>query len=98
LILLAALLVISLAVRIYQSRFNRILLFYVVALLMVALSCIKITYGFSSRYAAQAIPLMIPLAAFFYQAGKTSCLRAAAGVVLGLLSLYSFLFQEALKP
>lgn len=97
LIVFALYLLLSLTIHIVRSHFDKHLLFFCVALLMVAISCIKITYGFSSRYAAQAIPMIIPIAALFYKSGKYAWLRAGLGVILGLLSLASFIFQEHLK-
>ena len=60
---------------------------FFVALLALAFACIKITWGFSSRYAAQAIPLMILAGSYFREHAPLKIPRVLAGIVIGLASL-----------
>ncbi|MBD0353279.1 MAG: hypothetical protein ICV65_19215 [Flavisolibacter sp.] len=72
-----------------KNIFQRELLFFSVAALLIALSCMKITFQFSSRYAAQATPLLIPICSFFYKRYSSNFYRMAAGVIIGLIA-YTF--------
>jgi hypothetical protein len=75
----------------YEHGFSKYYLFYALASVLVAFTCIKITGQFSSRYAAQAIPLLIPLANYFYKPGRFTVYTAAAGVLFGLISFLSYM-------
>lgn len=77
-----------------RAAYKRELVFYSAAMILVALSCIKITWGFSSRYAAQAIPLLILTGSYFYKPSKYNSLRITAGVILGLLSVISYFLSK----
>jgi len=76
--------------RLRDTGFKKELLFYAVALLAIAISCIKLTHGFSSRYAAQAIPLLIPFSVYFNKNNPYSYLRLSIGVLTGSLSLVMY--------
>ncbi len=80
--------------RLQRAAFKRELLFYSAAMILIALSCIKITWGFSSRYAAQAIPLIILTGSYFYKPSKYNSIRISAGIVLGLLSVVSYFLSK----
>lgn len=77
-----------------RAAFKRELLFYSAAMILIALSCVKITWGFSSRYAAQAIPLLVLTGSYFYKPSKYSSIRIATGVILGLLSVVSYFLSK----
>jgi len=80
--------------QLHRAAFKRELIFYSAAMILIALSCVKITWGFSSRYAAQAIPLLILTGSYFYKSSKYSTIRIAAGVILGLLSVVSYFLSR----
>lgn len=77
-----------------RAAFKRELVFYSAAMILIALSCVKITWGFSSRYAAQAIPLLILTGSYFYKPSKYNSIRISAGVILGLLSVVSYFLSK----
>jgi hypothetical protein len=64
--------------------------FFIIALLLMAFSCSKITWGFSSRYAAQAIPLLIITGSYFYKPSKINVVRIIVGIAIGIISLISY--------
>lgn len=64
--------------------------FFMIALLLMAFSCSKITWGFSSRYAAQAIPLLVITGSYFYKSSKLNIIRIIAGIAIGIISLVSY--------
>ncbi|MEO5682941.1 MAG: hypothetical protein ABIQ88_09880 [Chitinophagaceae bacterium] len=74
-----------------HARYPKEMLFFALALLLIAISCTKITWGYSSRYAAQAIPLLVLLGSLFYRRSKFNTIRIALGAAAGLLSLISYL-------
>lgn len=77
-----------------RTAFKRDLVFYSAVMILIALSCVKITWGFSSRYAAQAIPLLILTGSYFYKPSKYNSIRITAGVILGLLSVVSYFLSK----
>jgi hypothetical protein len=77
----------------YEKGYSKYYLFYAVASIFVAFTCIKITGQFSSRYAAQAIPLLIPLGNYFYKQNKFTIYTTAAGVLFGLISFLSYMLS-----
>jgi hypothetical protein len=64
--------------------------FFMIALLLMAFSCSKITWGFSSRYAAQAIPLLVITGSYFYTSSKWNIARIIVGIAIGVVSLVSY--------
>ncbi len=91
--LLGMVFLITLTRRVIKFGYNKQLYFLSIALLALAFSCVKITWGFTSRYAAQAIPLIIPVAGYFFHRDRYFTVRIAAGILAGLLSLF-FYFQD----
>lgn len=73
-----------------QNRANLPMVFFIVSLLLVCLASMRITWGFSSRYSMHVAPLIILIAASYFTYHRMGFLRIAAGVALGLLSLYSY--------
>jgi hypothetical protein len=65
--------------------------FFMITLLLMAFSCSKITWGFSSRYAAQAIPLLVITASYFYRPSKLNIIRITAGIIIGIISLIAYI-------
>jgi hypothetical protein len=62
-------------------------LVFFIAMLALAFTCIKITSGFSSRYAAQALPLMVLAGSYFREHAPLPIPRVLAGITIGLTSL-----------
>ena len=71
-----------------QHIHNHVLLFFIFASLFICASCLKITWGFFSRYAFQGIPVLIPITAFFYRHHRFHVLFVVIAVIAGLLSTY----------
>ena len=69
-------------------------LFFVLSLLLIAFACTKITWGYSSRYAGQAIPSLILAGSFFYRPSRFNVIRITTGIAIGIVSLVSY-FQSA---
>lgn len=90
---LSVYLLLSIAQRV-KENYSKELLFFVAATFLIALSCIKITWGYSSRYAAQAIPLIVPLCAVFYRRSKYNVYRLALGIVIGAVSLLTYIKSD----
>jgi hypothetical protein len=64
--------------------------FFAAALTLIALACIKITWGYSSRYAGQAMPLLLLFGSFFYRRSKYNIVRIAVGVITGIIALVTY--------
>jgi hypothetical protein len=90
LVLLGMYFITTLLRQLHKKAYPKELVFYSFASLLIAISCMKITWGFSSRYAAQAIPMLIPIGAYFFKRNNTSVYRIMAGVILGLISFASY--------
>jgi len=82
--------IVTLIRQLIRHNYQKELLFFAAAIMLIALACIKITWGFSSRYPAQALPFLVPMFAYFYKGNKYSNYRLGAGVLLGLTSLASY--------
>jgi len=76
-----------------RFQYRKEMTFFAAACLVLAVSCGKITTGFSSMYAAQAIPPLVLLGSFFYRPSKYNPLGIALGMITGLLSLASYFTQ-----
>ena len=77
-----------------ERRTEPFFLFILLAALLMLVTSFKVSLLFSSRYVAQAMPLFIILLAPYIHANKQQCIRFAAGMILGLLSLEMyFLFR-----
>jgi hypothetical protein len=74
-----------------RNKFSPALLFFAVSIILISISCIKITWGFSSRYPAQALPFLVPMFAYFHRENKFNSYRLGIGALLGLISLASFM-------
>ncbi len=83
----------SLYQQLRKQLFPTMLLFYVFSITLIAISCVKITWGFSSRYPAQAIPLLVPIAAYFYKRHRYNLIRIIVAIGLGITSLLSYLLS-----
>jgi hypothetical protein len=91
LMLFALFFLLSLCKQLQGKKYSKELVFFSLSALLIAMSCVKITWGFSSRYAAQAIPMLIPIGAYFYGTNSLRIWRIAAGIILGLLSFASYI-------
>ncbi|MHA4847342.1 hypothetical protein ACX0G7_24470 [Flavitalea antarctica] len=83
--------ILTLIRQLIKNKFAPALLFFAVSLILIAISCIKITWGFSSRYPAQALPFMVPMFAYFYREHKFNTYRLGIGGLIGLISFASFM-------
>lgn len=90
-VLLAIYFITALFRHLQNKAYPKELVFYSFALLLIAISCMKITWGFSSRYATPAIPMLIPMGAYFFKKNNSSVYRMIAGVLLGLISFASYI-------
>lgn len=78
----------------WQRRGDIFFIFLLSAVLLMLASCVQITHLFSSRYVAQTAPLLVLLLPGYDRPGWQRCLRFAAGMLAGLLSLETyFLFR-----
>ena len=68
-------------------KYKREVAFFVAAIILLAIASGKITWGFSSRYTSQSIPLMLGLGSYFYRNSHWNAVRILIGVSLGLLSV-----------
>lgn len=90
-IILAAYFVISGLMRFFQKPFMPDASFYIACCFLIIATCFKVVHQFSSRYVAQAAPFMILMLAPYIKANSYKFLATIAGVVLGILSLLSFI-------
>ena len=75
----------------FKNRpFNKELAFFIAALLLIAVSCAKITTGYSSLYAAQGAGLLVLCGSYFYKSGRYNRVLIVLGMVTGLSSLISY--------
>jgi hypothetical protein len=74
-----------------KNKFSPALLFFAASIVLIAIACMKITWGFSSRYPAQALPFLIPMFAYFFREHKLNIYRLGIGALLGLISFVSFM-------
>jgi hypothetical protein len=70
-----------------RLQYRKEVAFFVIAIILLAVSCGKITWGFSSRYTAQSIPLLMGLGSYFYTNSNWNIVRIIVGVTIGLLSI-----------
>lgn len=73
-----------------RMHYPKELVFFTGALLLVAAACVKITWGFSSRYAAQAVPLLVLIGSFTYKNSKYNLAGILIGILIGLMSLFTY--------
>ncbi|PSL27471.1 hypothetical protein CLV42_1093 [Chitinophaga ginsengisoli] len=77
-----------------ERRTEPFFLFLLLATFLMLATSFKVGHLFSSRYVAQTAPLFIILLAPYVRASKEQCIRFAAGMIIGLLSLETnFLFR-----
>jgi len=74
----------------HRKNYGKEMAFFSLTLLLTAAACIKITWGFSSRYAAQGIPSLVLLGSYFYKASKYNILLIIIGILIGLTAFISF--------
>ena len=73
---------------------DRLFLLSLLACLGIAFTSIKITHQFSSRYVAQAAPFLIIIFARFPAKDLWNPIGKAIGVIIGLVSLYSYFYID----
>jgi 4-amino-4-deoxy-L-arabinose transferase-like glycosyltransferase len=73
-----------------ERRTEPFFLFILIATLLMLATSFKVTHLFSSRYVAQVAPLFIVLLAPYIRVSKWQCIRFAAGMIVGLLSLETY--------
>lgn len=77
-----------------ERRTEPFFLFILLAVLLMLAGSFRANHFFSSRYVVLTAPLFIILLAPYIQASKGQCIRVAAGMIIGLLSLETyFLFR-----
>lgn len=77
-----------------ERRTEPFYLFLLMATLLMLATSFKVTHLFSSRHVAQVAPLFIILLAPYIRVNRGQCIRFAAGMIIGLLSLETyFLFR-----
>jgi hypothetical protein len=74
-------------------REKEVVFFLLSATMLIGLSCIKITYGFSSRYAAQSLPLLIIIGSYFYKPHWFNNIRIIVGIIISILSLITYYYS-----
>jgi len=87
LLLLSLYFIVTTGLRVIEKKKQPEVIVFFIALLALAAACIKITWGFSSRYAAQAIPLMLMAGSYFREQAPLKIPRVLAGIAIGLSSL-----------
>lgn len=93
--LLSVYFIACLYVQLQRLQFQKEMVFFALALLLIAASCIKITWGYSSRYAGQGIPLLLLLGSCFYRPSRYNAVRIVLGMAIGLVSLVSYFLNPA---
>ncbi len=83
----------NLLIQLHRKGYQKYLLFFSIGLILIAVSCSKITWGFSSRYAAQAIPLLVLSGSYFRKESVLANVLLVSGVVIGLVSLISYVID-----
>ena len=73
-----------------QQQYPKELLFFTGASLLVAAACVKITWGFSSRYAAQALPLLVLMGSYTYRNSKYNFAGILLGVLIGFICIFTY--------
>jgi len=73
-----------------ERRTEPFFLFILFATLLMLATSFKVTHLFSSRYVAQAAPLFMILLAPYIRISYGQCIRFAAGMIIGLLSLETY--------
>jgi 4-amino-4-deoxy-L-arabinose transferase-like glycosyltransferase len=72
------------------NRDNLPLMFFIASLVLICFASMRITWGFSSRYSMHVAPLIILVASLYYKSYRFNLVLIAAGIVIGLFSLYSY--------
>lgn len=85
------LLIISILVRAAQDRKDRSALFMSAACLLLLATPARVTHLFSPRYVSVAVPCLVYLTAPWSPPTFCKAIRLTVGVILGALSLWSFL-------
>lgn len=69
---------------------NSPLAYFIASLVLICFASMRITWGFSSRYSMHVAPLIILIAAVYFNNHRFNLALIAAGIVMGLFSLYSY--------
>lgn len=85
------------SIRAWEHRTDKFYLYLTAVILMTAISTIKITHLFHSKYILGAIPCLILVMASYIKITKWLILRMLLGGILGLAILYSYLFLYPLR-
>lgn len=73
-----------------NNRENLPLVFFIASLVLICVASMRITWGFSSRYSMHVVPLIILIASLYFRNHRFNLVLAAAGIAIGLFSLYSY--------
>lgn len=66
------------------------ILFILASMILLCVASAKITWGFSSRYAAQAVPLIILGTAYFYKFHRRHYLWLVPAIMFGLVAIVNY--------
>lgn len=73
-----------------DNNSNLPLIFFIASLVLICIASMRITWGFSSRYSMHVVPLIILIASLYFKNHRFNLVLIAAGIVIGLFSLYSY--------
>lgn len=73
-----------------NNNSNLPLVFFIASLVLICFASMRITWGFSSRYSMHVAPLIILIASLYFKNHRFNLLLIAAGIIIGLFSLYSY--------
>lgn len=82
--------VLSSAFRLYTRRRDPVFVFFIGAALIMLATCFKISHLFSSRYVAQAVVFMLPIAYDYEDSHFTKPVRLILGMAIGFISLNTY--------
>lgn len=90
LMVIASFFVLNLGIHIISNRNKSFHLFIAISLILVLSTCISIKHLFSTRYVAQAMPLLILLVAEKDTYDKSKIARLLIGIAIGYISLQTY--------
>lgn len=85
----------SLVIHMYRNWQNRAVAFMLTATFLLLVTPMKVATGFSARYITMVAPFLVVITASHAPSTPYKALRLAGGVIVGVLSLWSF-YQNAL--
>lgn len=74
----------------YKRRSDPVFLFFTCACLLMLATCFKVSHLFSSRYVAQAVIFILPVAYEYEDSHYTKPVRLVVGMAIGFISLNTY--------